>query len=227
MRNAFHKKKTVLILLLVLTLFAIPCIINVLYMYGYKHTIFPNTMYRASDLLAYFGTIVSAIASGVLGYIAYTLNKKVLALTEMDTERSKVATVILESIAATDLPWTTPIQGYNSIYDQIRELGFEKCADIGFHLYNIGPAPLARTVIYYMAPGNVVKASTEYICALAPRSRIKVQIPLINGQDVNFNFEFISCYNKTTYASCYIVPFISGSSKLDTIVDYQIKDSQH
>ena len=191
-------------------------------MYGYKNKILPNTMFGASDLLVYLGAIISAIASGILGYVAYSLNKKVLALTEADTERNKFTTVILESLESKDFPWHAPIQGYNNAYDQICSLGFEKCSDIGFYLYNVGPAPLARIVIYYMAPGNKVKATAEYNCALAPNNRKNIQIPLINGQDICLYFEYISCFNKSTYASCEIVPSSVALTDFDTIVDYQI-----
>lgn len=221
MKNLLLKKKILIIPLLLLILVAIPCIINVMYMYGYKNNILPNTMLRASDLLVYLGAIISAIASGALGYIAYTLNKKVLSLTEADTERNKFTTVILETLESKDFPWHAPIQGYNNAYDQICSLGFVKSADIGFFLYNVGPAPLARIVIYYMA-GNMVKATVEYNCSLAQNSRKNIQIPLINGQDICLYFEYVSCFNKSTYASCNIVPSSVALTDFNTIIDYQI-----
>jgi len=127
--------------LFVLFVVAIPILINYLYLFGENNDIPPNTIFEASDLLAYFGALVSAICAGYLGYIAYKLNSRVLALTVADTERSKVSTVILESVTSNDIPWNVPVQGYNNAYDQINNKGFIKCSDIGFHLFNIGPAP--------------------------------------------------------------------------------------
>ncbi len=222
MRKIF-KLRTVIGLLILLFLIAIPLVINRLYMYGYRNRITPNTIFEASDLLFYVGAVISALSTGFLCYISYRLNRQVLALSVADIERNKYSTVMLESVTISDNPWTVPVQGYNNAEDQLQVMGFTKISNIGFHIFNIGPAPLSKVVVHYLKPRNVDIAAVEFFCSLAPNFRINSQIPMINGQDVCLSFEFISCYNKVSLATCKITPAGIGITKFDTIVDFQIQ----
>ncbi len=225
MRRKF-KSRTVMVLLILLFLVAIPFVINRLYMYGYRNRITPNIIFEASDLLLYIGAIISALSTGFLGYISYRLNRQVLALSVADTERNKYSTVMLESVTISDNPWSVPVQGYNNAEDQLKEMGFTKISNLGFHIFNIGPAPLSKVVVHYLSPKNADIATVEFICSLAPNIRTNAQLPTISGQDVRLSFEFISCYNKVSLASCKITPAGIGITRFDTIVDFQIQQSK-
>lgn len=220
-----YPKLKIFIIIFVALLITIPLFINKLYLCGYINNTPINTFFDASDLLAYWGAIVSAISAAYLGYVSYSLNKRVLALTEADTERNKFSTIILESVGVEDSNWNVPIQGNDPVEKQLNKKGFTKIANIGFHVRNLGPAPLSKIIVHYVDCQNVDIAIIEYIYSLAPNCRKNEQIPLINGQVPRLIFEFISCYGKSSYASCNIAPAGIGVQNLDTIVDYQITDS--
>lgn len=215
-------KKSIIVIVVLFCLAFVPYVISHSYFSGYINHIQPNTMFDANDLLSYWGTVLSAISAGILGYIAYKLNQKVLALTVADTERNKMSTVILECVLESDLPWSVPIQGYHSVEKQIQEKGLIICGKIAFKLFNIGPAPLSKTIIHYLNIDNSIFTSVECMRTLAPNSSIKEQIPLLDGQYLKLEFEFISCFNKRSFATCYVSPAGIGVSDLDTIVDFQL-----
>lgn len=93
MQKSNNKRIFIILIVFIITI-AIPILINSIYKYvnGNKF------LWDASDLLSYYGTVISAIGTIILGYIAWKQNERLLALEERSflTENSVLS--LLEEI---------------------------------------------------------------------------------------------------------------------------------
>lgn len=207
-------------------IFCVPLIINISYLHGYRTSVPPNTAFLAGDLLIFFGAILSAAGSFTVGYISYSLNKKVLALTEADNERNKYATVILEARTHLTKEWEAYLEGYNDVDKQAHDKGFEIIDNICFRLHNIGPAVLTYVKIIHLNEESNEKVELVHLCTLAPNTSKDIKTPWLKGMSfVKLRLEFISSYGKSTFALCHVVPGGHDFEKYETITDYEIVES--
>ncbi|WP_047338878.1 hypothetical protein [Enterococcus cecorum] len=94
-----NNKRILIILVIFILIVSVPILINVLY----KYFSGDKTLWDASDLLSYYGTVISAMGTIILGYIAWKQNERLLALEESSflTENSVIS--LLEEINIKDI----------------------------------------------------------------------------------------------------------------------------
>ena len=89
------RKKIILLVILILVMaFVIPVIINEFYKTGQGYI----TVWSGADVLAFYGAIISAIGSIVLGIIAWQQNNRIVKIEEQTFLTNNVSAVMLNEI---------------------------------------------------------------------------------------------------------------------------------
>ena len=180
------------VIVIILIVIGVPIAINNVYLSGFKNNIQVNTMYTAGDLLIYLGAILAASGSTYLGYMAYSLNKKIIKSTELEAENRKISIVIVEPRTDADSNWPVFPDGYDSICDQVSKNGVETLGNIYFRLINTGPAVLKNLKVYYFNKLNGLNMCFSQQCTLAQDSKLHLRVPFIKGcSSDSFFFEFV------------------------------------
>ena len=149
-----NNKRIRIILVIFILIVAVPILINVLYKYfnGDK------TLWDASSLLSYYGTVISTIGTIFLGYVAWKQNERLLSLEERNflTENSVIS--LLEEIN---------IQGINGL-----------ACNLDNHLEQVVVTDDALKEI------ENIYSSISVICKFKPMNNMK-HIPVVHVESVS------------------------------------------